>query len=480
MNDEYLSPDERAILRRTKKRLEEEPTVNGEKYFFKGALHIDPAAGRVFVAQPIPRPRIVKGKPVLDTDIFIISHNDSFFLRSEALEKRDLFPTSIPALSMPYRWSACKNVRDDGDHVDPFSGYRQEDVFSLHRDLVSMFDHFVSFDTSSQTGNDGHTSSLLSVWVMMTYLYPIFNEIPFINLIGYRASGKSKVLSILEKLCFNAEATSNTSVAALFRLVEQNMSTVLIDEAEKLTGTEKEPELRLLLNTCYKKGGVVTRFNIETNKIEHFYTYAPVAIAAINQLEPTLASRSIPIVMNRTTGPQGNRRVTETSYPWQETRDRLYRFLFAEYKEIDTIYRSSDTWGNLRCRDLEKWQGLLTIARLVDERGGDHVFDRLLTMAQEELQEEASLTDIEEGLVEALEEMVIADNYYLVRDIKGKVIERIVESGNSELAEEVTGRAIGAMLRKFGITQKEHCREGWAYRINAAMVKQIVSRYTPQ
>jgi hypothetical protein len=285
-------------------------------------------------------------------------------------------------------------------------------------------------------------------------------------------------MAFFQQVCFNAESTSNTSPSALFHIVEQNMSTVLIDEAEKLTGIEKEPDLRLLLNACYKKGGAVTRWNPDTRKAERNYVFAPVAIAAINQLEATLHSRGISRIMFKTITTKGTRDLTEQSYDWQELRNRLYHFIFTAAEEIEKIYLN-ETFTGLNCRNLEKWKPLLSIAKYLDAHGGEGlVFDDLRKLAEEEQEEGDSLTETEEITLRSIDKIVSLGGEYFIKAIKHQMVAILEEEGNAKAIEHLSNKAIASILRKFGFRAGKRQGQGIPYRINPAQIETLYKRYS--
>jgi hypothetical protein len=80
-------------------------------------------------------------------------------------------------------------------------------------------------------------------------------------------------------------------VSAIFRIVERDAPTLLIDEAD--TFLKENDELRGILNTGHRRGGQVTRTVGDDHEPRLFSTWAPVAIAMIGQLPATLDDRSI-------------------------------------------------------------------------------------------------------------------------------------------------------------------------------------------
>lgn len=444
-------------------------------YFFKPALHIDTKTARTYISVPLPITKIVKGQPVLETETMVISKNDTFILNQENIESKGLFPINMPVLPFPSRWelSDINEFISSVHHVDDVVGLGEGKFnYDTYSNIKEALEYFLDFSYPEEYG-------LFTLWPMMGYIAPIFNAVPFINLTGFSGSGKSKVLAFLQQICFNSESTTNTSPAALYHAVEQNMSVILIDEGEKLTGIEKEPDLRLLLNACYKKGGSVMRWNPDAKKIERNYVFTSAAIGAINQLEPTLLSRCISRVMLKTTDKnRGNRDLTDQSYPWQDLRNRLYRFTFTAAEEIETIYLTGD-FGDLRCRNLEKWKPLLSIAKYLDKYGGEgKVFEDIKKLAEEEQEEESSLTETEEITLNSLNEIVTIGGEYFIKEIKKKMESLLENEGNSKAIEHLSNKSIASILRKFGFRPGKRQGPGIPYRINKDQVEKLYKRYS--
>lgn len=470
-----------AIVKKTNSKLKEtkekERAINPDGlYYFKPALHIDPGAGKIFVSIPIPVPKVVKGVPILDTQTMVVYRNGIFPLNEEEFTAKRIFPRNIPALSFPPRWemSDIQEFTSNVGNVDNVASVpvEKKNNYDTYREMFDILLYLFDFQNRGQY-------TLYALWAMMTYVYPIFNAIPFINLMGTPGSGKSKVVAFFQQVCFNAESTNNTSPAALFHTVELNMSTILIDEAEKLTGLEKEPELRLLLNACYKKGGAVMRWNPDTKKIDRHYAYAPALIAAINSLDPTLYQRCIGHVILKTVTNKGEIVLSDNTYNWQDIRNRLYRFIFTASEEIEKIYLT-ETFEGLRARNLEKWAPILSIARYLDSsQDNTKIFDEVMSLAKEDIENTDILTETEEITLRAVDTVVTIGGEYFIKDIKREMKHILEEEGNNAKAiEDLTNKAIASILKKFGFRAGKRMTSGIPYRINRDQIKAAFMRYS--
>lgn len=197
-----------------------------------------------------------KGRLQPKNQIRIInSKKESFILTDELMEERQIYPNAFPQFALgESRWSEelAENYLVD-DKTDIFNPYL-EVFLPIKQTLEAHIDFSTPF-----------LSTLIALWIIGTYIFPIFEAYPYLLVSGTRGSGKSKLLEVIFNLAFNAELTSNTTPSALFRIVGSNLCTVLIDEGEALTGNERNQDLLYILNAGYKKAGVVTRTNKDTH-----------------------------------------------------------------------------------------------------------------------------------------------------------------------------------------------------------------------
>jgi Protein of unknown function (DUF3631) len=97
-----------------------------------------------------------------------------------------------------------------------------------------------------------------------------------------------------------AELASNISASAVFRYVQDERPTLLIDEAD--TFIKENEEMRGVLNSGHTKTAAYVIRAVEVcgeHKAKRFSTWAPKAIATIRSLADTLEDRSIIVTMQR-------------------------------------------------------------------------------------------------------------------------------------------------------------------------------------
>lgn len=143
-------------------------------------------------------------------------------------------------------------------------------------------------------------SPALTMWVLHTYAIDLFNFTPRLCIVSPdKRCGKSTLLRLVEKLSNRSINVSSITASALFRSIEKWQPTICIDEAD--TFLAQNEDLRGIINCGYDRDGHVARTESNGKQLEpqFFACYAPVAIAAIGTLPPTILDRGIIITMRR-------------------------------------------------------------------------------------------------------------------------------------------------------------------------------------
>ena len=111
-------------------------------------------------------------------------------------------------------------------------------------------------------------------------------------------SGKTVLLEVLTSICRAGWHAVNPSVAVLYRKVDQDPPTLLLDEMDNYDLSDRRDALAVL-NAGYKRGAKVSRCT-EAGELRDFSCFCPKAYAGLDDraLVPTLLSRSITIRMD--------------------------------------------------------------------------------------------------------------------------------------------------------------------------------------
>lgn len=327
--------------------------------------------------------------------------------------------------------------------------------------------------------NSQFDADILTLWLMGSYCFPIFEAFPYVYLVGVKRSGKTKTLLLIDKLAFNAILSSNISPAVLFRLVEATRGTLALDESEQLSDKSQKEELRELLNSGYKKGAPayrITKGGKGQMKIDAFEIYSPKAIANIKGLDNVLEDRAITITMVRTKNPdKGNLAVTEASEDWEYLRSLLYEFALTYAKDISDIYEADPSVNTLLNRQNELWKPLLSIAKVVDQEL-EGTFEQMRQEALRKAEEATNydLEDFDEAVLLALNDLSAGEDETTLTNKEIKI------KAHSFLEEDqkiyLTSRGVGAALKRFGIAGKK-IQGNWRYTVKKKQLEELFSRY---
>jgi VirE N-terminal domain len=130
----------------------------------------------------------------------------------------------------------------------------------------------------------------IALWIMHAHAYEAFIHSPRLNFRSpMKGCGKTLALDVLAVLTPRSLRTESITPAVLFRLVESQKPTLLLDETD--TYLKEADELRGLLNAGHKRGAVALRCEGESNTVRAFKAFAPAALAGIREL-PGHAARS--------------------------------------------------------------------------------------------------------------------------------------------------------------------------------------------
>jgi len=317
---------------------------------------------------------------------------------------------------------------------------------SYEVDPLLAFKHAVELIETHIDFPATEVATVVALWTMSTYLYRLFNAFPYLALTGPKGSGKTKVLEVLECLSFNPLFTANITTAALFRSIEAASPTVLIDEAEILAGGEST-DLRFILQSGYRSGAQAVRASGEGYSLQKFDLYSPKAIANIEGLEATLADRTIPITMWKTSKLQGRLNIERQDPRWGVIRGQFYSMALSRHGEIAEIYRSDDEeLFRLQNRIGELWRPLLTVAAFLDNLK-DNGLVGLIQRAQDQHSEDVTANAFDPwdlALAAALLNLVEGESSLVTpRQIVDKIKERL---GPDELSPNAY--VVGRMMHR--------------------------------
>ena len=271
------------------------------------------------------------------------------------------------------RWSMSS--RDDW-----LKGKATPTTWEVLQAVMARIVRYVELPTDGEDNATGYGSTL-SLWVLLTYCYPVFPAVPYLYLAGPAGSGKTRTMDLMGRLAFRPTLSSNTTAANLFRSLHARGGTLFLDEAERLKD-DRSPEMAAIssiLLSGYRHGGRASRMELigDSYKSVSFDVYGPKLLACIRGLPPALASRCISIRLTRAASGSkaAARSLNDSPEDEQRIRDMLHCWMMEHSAKLLDTPAPASTLAN---RDAERWEPLLRIAALT---GQDELVSCLLDHA---------------------------------------------------------------------------------------------------
>lgn len=214
--------------------------------------------------------------------------------------------------------------------------------------VAETFSHYLALPSGA--------ADVLALWCAHAHVYDAFTCSPRLNITSpEKQCGKTTLRDVLAELVPRPLLTENLTVAVLFRLVEAHKPTVLADECD--AWLRDNEELRGLLNSGHRRGGMVYRCQGDGHEVRAFNVFAPAILCGIGSLPGTIRDRSIEICLKRAKlGEVRARFDSRHTLREQELRRKLARFCDDNRTSLETcdptlphgVYnRLADNWRPL-------------------------------------------------------------------------------------------------------------------------------------
>jgi putative DNA primase/helicase len=301
-----------------------------------------------------------------------------------------------------------------------------------------------------------HALVAITLWVAFTYFFDIAETSPRLAILSpTKRCGKTRALEVLLMLCLRPVSASNLSPSAIFRMVDLEHPTLIIDEADTWNAN-KNDELRGILNSDHTPANAFVIRNVPIGDKEwmphKFSTWCPIAMAAIGKLPETWLDRSIVIPMQRKLGAVKVERLTRRNRQAREQAAVLSaRLARLGVDNLDVVRTANPMIPNLTSdRAVDNWEHLCAIAELGGPEWANKARIAALALTGSEAANEAS----------SLGEMLLADLRELFKNSErltsAHICEKLAEHEDRPWPEyrrgkPITPKQLASLLRPFGI-----------------------------
>jgi hypothetical protein len=174
---------------------------------------------------------------------------------------------------------------------------------SVSPDLASVLEDITAALQRHITFNSEHQAIVVALWIVHTHVIDYLNTTPYLHITSpVKRCGKSNLLKCLNCLASKPWYLANLSVAVLYRKIERDCPTLLLDEAERSFegGESGRQDFLAILNCGYKRGATVYRCGgPNRDRLDSFAVFCPKAFAGIGELPDTTQDRCVPIRLER-------------------------------------------------------------------------------------------------------------------------------------------------------------------------------------
>jgi hypothetical protein len=237
----------------------------------------------------------------------------------------------------------------------------------------------------------------ISLWSLRTHVHDAFDVSPMlVAKSAQKRSGKSRLAQVLERTIARPLLVSGIRPAALLRIIEMSVPTLLLDEMDAAMKRDREmaEALRGIINSAFNRAGARYVLTIPTPgggyEPRQFSTWAPLLLSGIGDLPDTVRDRSIEIEMVR-----------------KRPEEKVRRLRLRDGHDLNDLGRKSARWARdnldtlraatpqsppgLSDRAADAWEPLFAIADLC---GGDwplRARQAALTLSGEDAKEDDNI-----------------------------------------------------------------------------------------
>ena len=306
--------------------------------------------------------------------------------------------------------------------------------------------------------SDPRVYTLIVCWIIGTYFHPIFVFYPALNPQGQRETGKSTLLELLRRLCWNPTGREVAlREADLFRTIQDSRVTYIADITRLDPKSKTYSEVIDVYETGTERGGRVRRIDKETGEPIEYQTYGPKAIATRYELPFT--AKTIRIITEKAPNKEYSKRRHKLDFDpeWPKLVNLLLRAAIKYWPKVVEAYSQVEQTEKLTGRPFNYWAPLLAICKVFAPQR----YDDLVKLAEEmaELQEKGDrLSEVEDAILAVLLEYPGETATILLKELTEKV--------QSIVPWVKNWHVVKSALDNLGIVKRRYeSRQGVSYQI---------------
>jgi hypothetical protein len=308
----------------------------------------------------------------------------------------------------------------------------------LLSDIQVFIHRYVDFDSAFE--------KVATYYVLLSWLYDAFNELPYLRLRGDYGSGKTRALLVLGALCYKSFFASGAStVSPIFHTLDAFRGTLIFDEAD-FRFSDERAEVVKILNNGNVRGMPVLRTMMNRQREfnpQAFQVFGPKIVATRGSYEDKgLESRFITAEM----GSRELRSDIPINLPEsfkeeaRELRNKLLLYRFHHRAEVRLDESLVDPKLEPRVNQI-----LLPLLSVVSDESVRNELKSVALGAQRDIVADRGLL-IEAQILEIVAELMTSADRPVVP--VSEIAMGLIERYGSEYDRPITNRWVGGILRK--------------------------------
>ncbi len=260
--------------------------------------------------------------------------------------------------------------------------------------LDRLLDEIVAFISQYVVCTEAQRVAVV-LWIVHTHAVEAADATPYLAVTSAeKQSGKSRLLQVVSFLVARPWVAITPSEAVLFRKIEKDHPTLLLDETDAVFGPHAPSRegLRGVLNAGNRRGVTVPRCVGEGAKMEvvEFDVFGAKAFAGIGRLPETIADRSIRIRLKRRSDTEELRRYRPRAAEAEALplKRKIERWCKAHLDALTGAEPSVP--DGLSDRAVEAWEPLWAIADLAGDIWPERARSAALELAAPGMEQEKS------------------------------------------------------------------------------------------
>lgn len=286
---------------------------------------------------------------------------------------------------------------------------------------------------------------IASYYVLLTWVYDGFNELPYLRLRGEPGSGKTRFLLTVGSLCYKPIFASGAStVSPLFRIIDSFRGTLVIDEGD-FRVSDEQAEIVKILNNGNAKGFPVLRSEATANRGEFnpraYEVYGPKLIATRGFFKDrALESRCL----TEETGQRELRKDLPISLPESfkdealSLRNKLLLYRFRNFRTKNPVAEQGDSTIEPRLNQI-----FLPLLSVVSDPKDREELRALARRYHSEMISERGM-DTEAQILEVIRDLRASERALSVKDITSWLADR----HGDDYERKISSKWIGGVIRR--------------------------------